>query len=187
MEILSKLFPKWIAPKKQVELAQALEEYVQKLYLGAMFECGLEEELLEKFEKDGTFTDLEHTDIGLEPHAQLFIINMICHACQEKELDESEIMGVVIYVMKEAISMEPDVANDVALNYTKWFVAVAAEINAAKDAGEPVPDEEDHRVFLASCDAAVRFAQAMGTDAADPTEEEVAFFTTHCVPLPAEG
>lgn len=185
MEILSKLFPKWFAPKKKVELALALEEYVQKLQVGAMFKCGLEEEMLEKFEKDGTFTDLEHTEIGLKPHAQLFLFNLICHACQEKELDEYEIMDVAVYVMNKALGMERSEANVFGLAYLKWFVEVAAETNTANAAGEPAPDEDDRSVFLASCDAAVRFAQAMGTEAADPTEAEVAFFTTHCVPLPA--
>lgn len=187
MDILSKLFPKWIAPKKQVELALALIEYIQKLLAGAILQSGLMDEMVEKIKRDGTFTELEHTDVGVTPHAQLFTFNLITHACQEADLDEDLIAGVVVHVMCETLHVKPGEVNGPMLGYLKWFADVASAINIAEKAGEPVPDEVDHRVYLESCAAAERFVRAMGTEAAGPTIEEIDFFTSLCAPASAEA
>ena len=65
MNFLAKLFPKRIAPTKQAVVAFALTEYVHRLNAGAIFSSGLEDEMLEKFERDGTFTD-RATQWGLD-------------------------------------------------------------------------------------------------------------------------
>jgi len=185
MDILAKLFPRWIAPKKQVEVALALIEYIQKLHAGAILQSGLSDEALEKFQKGEPITDLEHTDIGLTPHAQLFMFNLISHTCQEADLAEDHVAGVIVHVMCETLGVEPRDVNGAMLGYLKWFTDVASEINIAEKAGDPVPDEVDHRVFLESCAVAKRFAQAMGTEAAGPTGAEVEYFTSLCVPASA--
>ena len=185
MDILSKLFPRWIAPKKQVEVALGLIEYIEKLHAGAILQSGLEDEMVEKIKRDGTFTDLEHTDIGLTPHAQLFMFNLISHACLEADLEEDHVPGVIGHVMCETLHVEPDDVNGPMLGYLKWFTDVASEINVAEKAGDPVPDGIDYRVFLESCAAAERFARAMGTDAAGPTDAETEFFTSLCEAVPA--
>jgi len=187
MDILSKLFPKWIAPKKQVEVALGLIEYIEKLHAGAILQSGLADEALEKFQRGERIADLEHTDIGLTPHAQLFMFNLISHACQEAELEEDHVAGVIVHVLCETLGVEPSDVNGAMLGYLKWFTDVASELNIAEKAGDPVPDEVDHRVFLESCAVAKRLAPAMGTEAADPTIEEIDFFTSLCAPLPAEA
>lgn len=186
MGILSRLFPNWAARSKQVDVALGLTEYVKKLHAGAILRSGLADEMVEKFERDGMFKDLEHTDIGLTPHAQFFMFNLISHACQEAGLDEHRMGGVVVHVMRETLGVKRDEMNGLMLGYLKWFAEVASEINVAEEAGDPVPDEIDHRVFLESSAAAERFARAMGTDAADPTDEESDFFAALCVSLAPE-
>jgi hypothetical protein len=194
MDILSKLFPKWVAPKRQVEVALGLIEYIQKLHAGAILQSGLTDEMVEKYQKGvekyqkgEAITDLQHTDIGLTPHAQLFMFNLISHACQEAGLDEKHVARVIVRVMCETLHVEPGEVNGAMLGYLKWFTDVASEINVAEKAGDPVPDEMDHRVFLESCAAAKRFARATGTDAADPADGEIEFFTSLCEAAPAEA
>jgi len=183
MAFLAKLFPSWGARKKQVDLAVALVEYFQGLLADAILRAGLADEMVEKFQRDGTLTGLDHPDIGLTAHAQLFMFNLISHACQGAELEEDRIAPVIVHVMSETLGATQDDLNNTLLAYLKWFTAIASEINVAETAGDPAPDGLDHRVFRESCAAAERFVQAMASGDLNATDAEAEFFTSLCQPI----
>lgn len=184
MGILSGIFSKWFAPKEDVQLAITLTEFVQKLKFGAYVEFGLTEELLEQWDRDKSFADFNPPDIGLLPHAQLCLVNLILEICLGTGMDDgAKALRVVAYVLGEALNKEYAAAEGLALMGLKWRVAMLADPNSEDGRNEYNTSETDRTVYNASVETARRFVDAMAAGKVEPTDAEMKFFASQCVSL----
>ncbi len=186
MGILSKLFPRWFAPSKNVDLALALIDFIQALKMRAMMEKGLGDELLDAWNKDRSLENFNPNDLGLTRYAIFYICNLIFEACLANGINDSDdALRMVAYVLGEALNIEHEDAETVTLAGLYWRAAMMTDEKLPVDEEKYEPQEADHAIFKASHDTALRFAGI--PKRVEPTNAESKFYAAYCETLAPEN
>jgi hypothetical protein len=184
MGFLSKFFPRWFAPSKNVDLALVLIEFVLALKMQAMMEKGLGDELLDAWNKDRSLDNFNPNDLGLSRYAIFYICNTIFEACLANGIDDGrDTLNIAIYVLEQALNIENEDAVTVAMVGLYWHLAMSGKKLPA-DLEECEPEEADHAIFEASRDTAQRFARM--PKKVEPTHAESKFYAAYCVSVAPE-
>lgn len=183
--IVSRLFPRSAERMRLAQIAATLIPFIQWLHAGAILKSGRDREMSGKLGRGERPADLWDTVIDAPRHAQLFELNLILQACLEKGVQVPDrLYGIVAHVMARTHDLYPTEARDLAFWGMQWCGAVQADLDSAGD-GRAGSTEADRAVFRASREAAIRFSGVSGAAASRPTEQEIAYYASLCVPAQA--
>lgn len=184
MGILSKIFSRWFAPRKNADLAISLVDFVQALKMNAFVEKGLGDEIIETWNQDRSLDNFDPRDLGFSQKTIYYICNLIFESCLANDVNDGmEAFDIVIYVLRHSLNIEIEGAEAAAVIGLRWRSAMMTGQWSA-DVLDYEPAEDEHEIFKASGETARRIARAPGK--VEPTEAEGKYFASLCASLEPE-
>lgn len=184
MGFLSKIFSRWIAPRKNADLAISLVDFVQALKMSAFVEKGLWDELTEAWIRDRSLGDFDPRDLGFSQKTIYYICNLIFESCLANDVNDGmEALDIVIYVLRHSLNIEADEAEAAAVIGLRWRSAMMTG-QWSTDVLDYEPTDHEREIFKASGETAQRIAELLGK--VEPTDVEGKFFASLCASLEPE-